>query len=58
VRVEIPVRLQSCRCVVSGVVSAMDWAAVAVDADDSFVFKFDSNDALRETNATKYVYDP
>ena len=38
--------------------SAMDWVAVAVDADDSFVFKFDSDDALRETNATKYVYDP
>jgi hypothetical protein len=35
--------------------SALDWVAVAVDADDQFVFQFDSNDALRETNATKYV---
>jgi hypothetical protein len=36
--------------------SALDWVAVAVDADDQFVFKFDSNDALRATNATKYVW--
>jgi hypothetical protein len=38
--------------------SPVDWVAVAVDADDEFVFKFDSIDALRETNSTKYVtYD-
>jgi hypothetical protein len=38
--------------------SPLDWVAVAVDADDQFVFKFDSKDALRETNSTKYVrYD-
>jgi hypothetical protein len=36
--------------------SPLDWVAVAVDADDKFVFKFDSMDALRATNSTKYVW--
>ena len=36
--------------------SPLDFVAVAVDADDQFVFKFDSDDALRETNSTKYVW--
>ena len=34
---------------------ALDLVAVAVDADDQFVFKFDSMDALHHTNATKYT---
>jgi hypothetical protein len=35
---------------------SLDLVAVAVDADDQFVFQFDSSDALRETNATKYIW--
>ncbi len=35
---------------------ALDLVAVAVDADDQFVFKFDSMDALQHTNTTKYIF--